>query len=523
MIDLEEFERRVGRSTAATPWDARPLIDRGGPAAVQTDAYRAVFEPRSPLAAPLRADAWQPFAEKAPHGGGQTGERVISGDFAAIEAGLLGIGRRDAGAAAERAERREPFLGDGFARGDFAAIETGMLDAGRGQAAPTVEAPLVLASVDDRSDHWHLAGDAVVPRAEDLPEEDVRSRLPLYVMTAVIVVGIAGVAASFGSRSAAPTRTFGAPEMEMAVAKPDIGSAKPLTDVAKVLEAPARSAAIIGMAPEPAPMALADKPEQTLAAAPAELEKESPQVAAWAIEAPAVPAADPGLAAEAAFAPPQAGAAAIEVPAPPAQAQAAVSAPAEVDVPAQAQVGSAAVLPSTMQGQAEQPSIAALIESQAKPASARPEVAAPRNDALAHATGAPLPTPRPAALGKASAAKAPSQAKTPIQAKAPSQAKAPVRAAAAPKPRTASDAGDHRPPAQAAQPVAARPEASVAGEPTPILPSAAVPADGKARAVAARPQPNEPMAFLQNAMTSIATTTDKLLEWGGAGQPAPRP
>src|ERR1700704_6162165 len=93
MIDLEEFERRLRKPLAAIQGDDDPLAELARFVGEQEDPYRTVFEPLSQRpAGTLRREPDHGEAEqRGAH------EPHIGGDFAAIEAGLLGATRHESG------------------------------------------------------------------------------------------------------------------------------------------------------------------------------------------------------------------------------------------------------------------------------------------------------------------------------------------------------------------------------------------------------------------------------------------
>ena len=92
MIDLEEFERRLRKPLAANGRDDDPLAELARSfAGEQEDPYKRVFEPlsRDPAGARRSEQDHGEVKERF------TRERLIGGDFAAIEAGLLGAARHE--------------------------------------------------------------------------------------------------------------------------------------------------------------------------------------------------------------------------------------------------------------------------------------------------------------------------------------------------------------------------------------------------------------------------------------------
>jgi|SRR5579875_24641 hypothetical protein len=262
MIDLEEFERRLRKPLAAGPKDNDPLAELARSfAGPEEDPYKTVFEPlnRRP------AGAWR--SEHDSSGGNRQGthQPIISGDFAAIEAGLLGTARRDAPQSLSAQDEME----NGYPH--------------------------------ESEDQWAYQGAAASPEA-DAAYEEVRSRRPLYVMAAMIVAGIAGIGASFGFKG-----TVSNPS-EIATIKAADGPAKIHPDTVASAEVPERDASVLGGVPQQPPVAAINSAEQ-----PNDL-----SVQADAALQPQ------GLASSAGGAVPG-GAAGVPVPPPPAQAQQAPS------------------------------------------------------------------------------------------------------------------------------------------------------------------------------------------------------
>lgn len=248
MIDLDEFERRLRRPGSGNHWDSEPIADLAQLLGRRENLTEVGFESKGRGSIDCRLSGERPGERKDP----PPLERFITGDFAAIEAGLLGIGPKSEARVAEAqfgrvaeapverkaspvrenfarngfavieselagARRREPaFLAQveeigvprkepsapsGSSSRDFAAIEAELFSIRRpkAEAAPTqAEPPNV--SVDGSQDADDEA-DAIVSRRIEIGDEEIRSRLPLYAMAAIVVAGLAGIGASFVSRS----------------------------------------------------------------------------------------------------------------------------------------------------------------------------------------------------------------------------------------------------------------------------------------------------------------------------------
>ncbi|VFU07976.1 protein of unknown function [Methylocella tundrae] len=119
MIDLEQFERRLRQPNTAGRADEDPLAELarlvGGQDddAYKADPYKAVFEQKGQQPSAGRAETHDDYAdayeterwrEPAPDDLAEQ-ERLISGNFASIEAGLRATGRPPAGLAPGRFEQ----------------------------------------------------------------------------------------------------------------------------------------------------------------------------------------------------------------------------------------------------------------------------------------------------------------------------------------------------------------------------------------------------------------------------------
>jgi hypothetical protein len=266
MIDLEEFERRLRKPVTASPRDDDPLAELARSfAGEEVDPYKTVFEPlnRRP------SGAWRNEQDRG-DGRVQAGRQpLIGGDFAEIEAGLLGTARYDNSESLSAPDEVESYLQEG-------------------------------------QEHWLYAG-TEAPHEADPGYEEVRSRRPLYVMAAMIVAGIAGIGASFGLKG-----TVSNPA-EIATIKAAEGPTKILPETVASTETPDRNATVLGGTPQPLPVAVVNNAEQ-----PADL--------AAQVNAPQG-GGDPSNA----VASLATGAASVPVPAPPAQQEAQVQPQPPVD------------------------------------------------------------------------------------------------------------------------------------------------------------------------------------------------
>ncbi|MGI8569978.1 MAG: SPOR domain-containing protein [Methylocella sp.] len=263
MIDLEEFERRLRKPLAANQGDDDPLAELARFVGEQEDPYRedpykTVFEPLSRRPAGTSRSG-------PDHGEGEdlgAREPLIRGDFAAIEAGLLGAARHESGGNLSESE-------------DLDGCEEA-----------------------EGAEHWRYEDTAAGSREAGPPFEEIRSRRPLYVMAAMIVAGIVGIGATFAFKGAVSHQD------EVATIRAADGSAKIQPETAAAgTEIPNQDASILGGSPQPPPVAVVNNVEQ-----PADLSAQANVPEAQADP----PRAIAGLAT---------GAASVPVPAPPAQAQ----------------------------------------------------------------------------------------------------------------------------------------------------------------------------------------------------------
>jgi hypothetical protein len=257
MIDLEEFERRLRKPLAANQGDDDPLAELARFVGEHEDPYKAVFEPlsRRPAGTSRRGPDHGEGEERGAH------EPLIGGDFAAIEAGLLGAARHESG------ENLSLF-------GELDGCEEA-----------------------EGAEHWRDRDTGEGSSEAGPPFDEIRSRRPLYVMAAMIVAGILGIGATFAFKGAV------SPQDEIATIRAADGPAKIHPETAAGTEIPDRDASILGGSPQQPPVAVVNNVEQ-----PADLT--APANVPEAQASP--PRAIAGLAT---------GAASVPVPAPPAQAQ----------------------------------------------------------------------------------------------------------------------------------------------------------------------------------------------------------
>ena len=425
MIDWDEFERRLCRPCSTDQKDGDPFAELLRIIGDKDESHEPDFEPKTQLSARACQDAGEPGELNQP----DAQVRLVGGDFAAIEAGLLGTKQPQAAIPSEaerstveykRPNARAPLIG-----GDFAAIEAGLLGAPRELAAATVsEANMsnAFSSVDIGSELPHQDNQPV-SRHAGVTDGQNSSRRPLYVMVAIVIAGMAGMAVSFGLKS----RTSGPPEI--ASIKAESGAAKLQGNIASGADDPAQEAVSLSKPPEPSPMALVNGTERTL---------DLPQVEEKTLVA---------------------------------------ESHAQID----------------NRPPAEPLSMAAPIESEKmKTDLVRPDDTLPPNGAppQANINEALLPAPQ-----------------SPAAAEAP-RAKAVGRVAKPRKLTAARDPGHHGQLRQIANKAKAMPVSPLNTEPAPIAePKSVTPAQPS-------PATNGAFGFVQSAMNSLTSATDKLLGWG---------
>lgn len=336
MIDLDEFERRLRKPVTAIHRDDDPLAELArGFAGEEVDPYKTMFEPlsRRPSGS-FRND--QDRVEGKLQGARQP---LIGGDFAAIEAGLLGAARNDS-------------ANSHFEDGDTESYP------------------------QEHEEHWPYA-DAEMSEETDMAYEEIRSRRPLYVMAAVIFAGVAGIGASFAFKGAVSNPT------EIAMIKAADGPAKIQPQTVASAEVADHDASVLGGAPQQPPVAAINNIEQ-----PADL---SATAESMAPQAQAEPAAVAGL---------PSGAASVPVPPPPAvQAQPQVSSDGIAALIEPKKVKTVTVRPDgTVVPNGAPPQMAAPAM-----AAGHPSAASPAKAATPKSTARVVTTPKPAASQNANA------------------------------------------------------------------------------------------------------------------------
>jgi hypothetical protein len=219
MIDLEQFERRLRQPNVVNRADEDPLAELARLVG-QEDPYKSVFEPQPQHSAQGEQDPADHYAagawEEPERSDVNAQERFINGDFAAIEAGLLGAGGRHT--AEDEVE-------------DLGSFDT------------------------DDVENWRYEDEAAVePRGGRA--DAVRSSRPLYLMAAIIIIGIAGIGASFALKGAVSG------PREIATIKAATGPAKVQPETTTNADVPNQDASILNRSPQPQPVALADNAEQ---------------------------------------------------------------------------------------------------------------------------------------------------------------------------------------------------------------------------------------------------------------------
>jgi hypothetical protein len=261
MIDLDEFERRLCPPRSTDQRDGDPLAELLRIIGDKNEQHKTDFESKNQIAARARQDTGEPSEGKQP----AAQVRLVSGDFATIEAGLLGTTQPRVAILpdAERltADFKRPNARAPLISGDFAAIEAALLGSLREQATATVsetDMSNAFPSVDLGSDSRLYQDNQLASRHGGGADGHIRSRRPLYVMAAIAIAGMAGIAVSFGLNS----RLSGPPEI--ASIKADNGPDKQQTDAISSADIPAQDAAILSKPQAPSPIALDNGTKQPL-------------------------------------------------------------------------------------------------------------------------------------------------------------------------------------------------------------------------------------------------------------------
>jgi hypothetical protein len=207
MIDIDEFERRLGRPSAPIKSGEDPLAELARLVGETEDRFKTVFQPRAAMPTPAYAEPR--YNADQPVLGGATRTPRLGGDFAAIEAGLRSC----------------------------------IAPESRAVPAPDPE--------------WEAEDWLDAPYAAPVQThiEPPRSRLPLYATAAIILLGMAGIGGSFAlKRHAIAPREIATIE---AAAGPTKIPASDTTDAP-----PNQDASILDKSPQPAPVAVVDHSEE---------------------------------------------------------------------------------------------------------------------------------------------------------------------------------------------------------------------------------------------------------------------
>jgi hypothetical protein len=247
MIDLDEFERRLSRSSAPARSGEDPLVELARLVGDDEDRFGNLFQARPSRGRAPELRAPQPPVHHIP-------DWLVEESHIHSQQPAQPSARSPQPARSQPASQsRQPYAGppQPFALPpiDFATIEAGL----RGSLPPEYRN---FAETDDYADpqaeEWFDT-----PPAAKLPPivETPRSRLPLYATAAVIIAGIAGISATFAIK-----RTPPAPQ--------DIAFIKASTAPVKVAAAavpqsdPSQGASLLDKAPQPAPTAVVSHTEQ---------------------------------------------------------------------------------------------------------------------------------------------------------------------------------------------------------------------------------------------------------------------
>ena len=495
LIEFDEGERRFGRPETAHPDEGEAfaeIIGFAGDRSESASGYEAAAEDGAldlPAAAPSPAQ-----------------EPVIRGDFAAIEAALLGAARPGAAASEPAEVRRTP----PWARFDlrasrvdadaevpafrFPALSVEGPDA---QDAPQQPAPL-LAEIPDAAfypdagapaDNFILFDDATVSGNAAIADEDKRSRRPIYIMAALVLAGIAGMTATSFRRDGsgemsqeaskpvaiAPVaaETAAAPSTQSAQASPEPSAASPAQQASTTgVGSDAQSAATAPSQPAPAQQASAAEsvPPADPATAPAPAADAAPRVISLteAAGAPSAPVALPA------------------VPPPPSE------------------LSTASILAPPAPGKAQmlaEPSVNAAM-GEAK----KVKTAAVRPDGSLVNAEPPATKPAPQeALNKELPAKAPLGKDASVKAAKVAHLKTPHPGSAAAKTAAATNHAKPAAVAIVAKPKSATGQDAQLAQPAPAQQAASAPP---------APATAGPLAFVDTAVNSITGATGKLLDWG---------
>ncbi len=450
-IDWDEFERRLHRPCSIDQTDDDPLAELLRVIDGKDESHEAHFEPKNTLSAGARPDA------------GETEEltqaRLVGGDFAAIEAGLLGTTQPQAAIVPEAEqptiESGRPTARAPLISGDFAAIQAGLLGAPREQASSTVSGADMsdaLSSMDIGSQRFLPQDNQPVSRHAGVADGQNRSRRPLYGRVAIAIVAMAGIAVSFGLKNRASS------PLEIASFGGESEAVKQQMAATSGADVPVPDAAIPSKPPEPPLTALDNGTKQSV---------DLPQVEAKAQPAEAHTQIDSGPSAVPSVA--------AQTPAEPLSTAASVEA-APTQTPAGPLSKAAPIEPEKM-------NTGAVRTESTLPSSVTPP--------QANISKAPRPAPPSPTVAKAPRAKAEGRVANPL------------------KRATATAPGRHGSPRQIANEAKAMPLSPIINKPAPM-------ADPKAVTPTTPPSPaaDGAFGFVQSAVNSLAGATAKLLELG---------
>ncbi|MBO0734655.1 MAG: SPOR domain-containing protein, partial [Methylocapsa sp.] len=157
----------------------------------------------------------------------------------------------------EPEDRKERCVPEPFIRGDFASIEAGLLGMETPEAVIGPSSNIVLDHSGDGDDHARVTYRGLDEAADDtMADEEVRSWRPLYIMAAMIVAGVAGIFASFAFKGAVSS-----PD-EVATIKAAEGPVKVQPDTTAASEPAGQDATVLGGMPQQAPVAATTNIEQ---------------------------------------------------------------------------------------------------------------------------------------------------------------------------------------------------------------------------------------------------------------------
>jgi hypothetical protein len=485
LIEFDEGERRFGRPETAHPDEGEAfaeIIGFAGDRSENASGYEAAAEDGSldlPVAAPSPAQ-----------------EPVIRGDFAAIEAALLGAARPGAAAAEPAESRRTP----PWARFDLRASRADAeppafrfpplsVEGPNAPDAPQDPAPL-LAEIPDAAfypdagapaDNFILFDDATVSGNAAIADEDKRSRRPIYIMAALVLAGIAGMTATSFRRD-------GSAEISQDASKP--------VAIAPVAAETAQASPQPGAAPPAQQASTASVGSDAQSAATAPSQSAPPQQASAAESAPPVdPAAAPAPAADGA---PRV----ISLSEPAGAPSAPVALPAVPPPPSE--LATASILAPPAPGKAQmlaEPSVMAAMGDAKKV-----KTAAVRPDGSLVNAEPPATKPAPQeALNKELPAKTPLGKDASVKAAKVAHLKTPHPGSAAAKTAAATNHAKPAAVATVAKPKSATGQDAQLAQPAPAQQAASAPP---------APATAGPLAFVDTAVNSITGATGKLLDWG---------